>query len=78
MVRGRLTAPASPTFGAARLGAGSTQPTTLMTIDVDGTNPEVIGTASGAPDDWVWGDIAWSSENWILFVVGTDRRWQLL
>lgn len=55
---------------AARLGSSSTQPTTLITIDVDGTNPEVIGSASGAPDDWVWGDIAWSSENWILFVVG--------
>jgi Tol biopolymer transport system component len=55
---------------SARLGSSSTQPTTLMTIDVDGTNPAVIGSASGAPDDWVWGDIAWSSENWILFVVG--------
>jgi Tol biopolymer transport system component len=55
---------------AARLGAGSTQPTTLIVIDADGTNSQVIGSASGAPDDWVWGDIAWSPDNWILFVVG--------
>ncbi len=55
---------------AARLGRVSTQPTILMTIDADGGNPEAVGGASGAPDDWVWGDIAWSSEDWILFVVG--------
>jgi hypothetical protein len=41
-----------------------------MTINADGSNPQVVGIASGAPDDWVWGDIAWSSDNWILFVVG--------
>jgi Tol biopolymer transport system component len=57
---------------AARLGMSLTQPTTLVTIDADGTNPEVIGSASGAADDWIWGDIAWSSENWILFVVGQN------
>ncbi len=55
---------------AARLGHSSTQPTTLITIDADGTNPVVVGSASGGPDDWVWGDIAWSREDWILFVVG--------
>lgn len=47
-----------------------TGPTTIMTINADGSNPHIVGTASGAPDDWVWGDIAWSSTNWILFVVG--------
>jgi Tol biopolymer transport system component len=55
---------------AARVGSPSTQPTTLVTIDVDGTNPEIVGSASGGPDDWIWGDIAWSHQNWILFVVG--------
>ncbi len=55
---------------AARLGRASTEPTTLVTIDVDGANPKTVGSASGAPDDWVWGDIAWSREDWILFVVG--------
>jgi Tol biopolymer transport system component len=55
---------------AARLGEVSTEPTTLITIDVDGSNPQTVGSASGAPDDWIWGDIAWSREDWILFVVG--------
>jgi hypothetical protein len=54
----------------ARLGRASTEPTTLITIDADGTNPQAVGAASGAADDWVWGDIAWSREDWILFVVG--------
>jgi Tol biopolymer transport system component len=55
---------------AARLGSASAQPTTLITIDADGANPQILGSASGAPDDWVWGDIAWSHDDWILFVVG--------
>jgi Tol biopolymer transport system component len=56
----------------ARLGSSTTQPTTLMTIDVNGENPQTLGAASGAADDWVWGDIAWSKEDWILFVVGQN------
>jgi Tol biopolymer transport system component len=57
-------------IGSARLGGASAQPTTILTIAVDGGNPQTVGSASGAPDDWVWGDIAWSSDDWILFVVG--------
>jgi len=57
---------------AARLGGASTEPTTLITIAVDGSNPQTVGAASGAADDWVWGDIAWSRENWLLFVVGQN------
>ena len=26
--------------------------------------------ASGAPDDWVWGDLTWSTDDWLLFTVG--------
>lgn len=55
---------------AARLGSATTEPTTLVTIDADGANPQTVGGASGSPDDWIWGDIAWSREDWILFVVG--------
>jgi Tol biopolymer transport system component len=55
---------------AARLGSNTSQPTTILTINADGSNPQVVGSASGAPDDWVWGDIAWSRQDWILFVVG--------
>lgn len=57
-------------IASARLGAASTLPTTILTIAVDGGSPVTVGTASGAPDDWVWGDIAWSSQDWILFIVG--------
>jgi Tol biopolymer transport system component len=57
---------------AARVGPATTEPTTIVTADVDGSNPQVVGSASGAADDWVWGDIAWSSQNWILFVVGQN------
>ena len=55
---------------AARLGSITSQPTTIVTINADGSNPQTVGSASGATDDWVWGDIAWSREDWILIVVG--------
>ncbi len=57
---------------AARLGAAATQPTALVVIASDGTKSQTIGVASGAADDWVWGDIAWSRQDWILFVVGQN------
>ncbi len=57
-----------------RLGQVPTQPTAIVTIDADGSNPEVVGGASGAPDDWAWFDIAWSREDWILFVVGQEAN----
>ncbi len=44
----------------------------LMIIDADGSNAHVVGTPSGAPDDQFWADIAWSAQDWILFVVGQD------
>ena len=53
----------------ARLG-NVPGPISLMTAGVDGSNPQTVAAASGAVDDWVWGDIAWSSDDWILFVVG--------
>lgn len=52
----------------ARLGQAF-GPTALVTIGVDGSNPQTVGVASGAPDDWVWGDITWSSDNWIVLGV---------
>jgi hypothetical protein len=36
----------------------------------DGKNAREVGHDSGADDDFVWGDIAWSNDDWILFVVG--------
>jgi Tol biopolymer transport system component len=55
---------------AARLGSVTSDPTTIVIMDADGSNAHAIGSSSGAPDDWIWGDIAWSRDNWILFVVG--------
>jgi len=41
----------------------------LYVMNVDGSSPQRIGGPSGAADDQVWGDFAWSSDDWILFVV---------
>ena len=41
----------------------------LWIMNADGSQPREIGGPSGAADDKVWGDIAWSSRDWILFVV---------
>ncbi len=48
------------------------KPTTMWTIDPDGSNPQKVATSSGAVDDMQWGDIAWSRDNWILFSVAQD------
>ena len=40
----------------------------LWIMNADGSDPHVVGSSSGAPDDAGWGDIAWSSDDWILFV----------
>jgi Tol biopolymer transport system component len=48
------------------------QPTTIWTIDADGANPQPIARSSGAIDDMQWGDIAWSSDDWILFSVAQN------
>jgi Tol biopolymer transport system component len=47
-------------------------PTTMWTINPDGSNPVAIAQSSGAVDDMQWGDIAWSSTNWILFSVAQN------
>jgi WD40-like Beta Propeller Repeat len=47
-------------------------PTSIWTIDPDGRNPQVVSIASGAVDDMQWGDIAWSTNNWILFTVAQN------
>jgi Tol biopolymer transport system component len=45
----------------------------LKIMDADGSNVQTIATASGAPDDMRWGDPAWSSDNWIAFVVAQNN-----
>jgi hypothetical protein len=48
------------------------QPTTIWTIDPDVANPQPIARSSGAIDDLQWGDIAWSSDDSILFSVAQN------
>ncbi|MGH8277188.1 MAG: hypothetical protein ACRETH_10895, partial [Steroidobacteraceae bacterium] len=46
----------------------------LTIMNADGSNPVTVGGPSGASDDLYWADIAWSSQDWILFVVGQDTN----
>ena len=41
----------------------------LWIMNADGSNVHQIGAPSGALDDKLWGDLAWSSGDWILFSV---------
>jgi Tol biopolymer transport system component len=51
------------------LRAGDLPGPRLWIMNADGSQPHEIAGPSGAADDKVWGDIAWSSRDWILFVV---------
>jgi Tol biopolymer transport system component len=44
----------------------------IWLMDRDGGNPHQLAAASGAAADALWGDIAWSSDDWILFVVAEE------
>jgi hypothetical protein len=41
----------------------------LFLMSADGSGQHMVGLPSGALDDEAWFDIAWSSDNWIYFVV---------
>ena len=44
----------------------------LTIMNADGSKPAKVGGPSGTPDDLYWSDIAWSPQDWILFVVGEN------
>ena len=44
----------------------------LWVMDADGIDRHLIVEAKGPPDDLTFGDPAWSSDDWILFVVAQD------
>lgn len=41
----------------------------LWLMNADGSHPFVVAHPSGTLDDLSWGDLAWSSDDWILFTV---------
>jgi Tol biopolymer transport system component len=55
-----------------RIAFGSYHNDSISIMNADGSNPQVIARPSGTPDDLVWGDFAWSSDDWILFTVGQN------
>jgi Tol biopolymer transport system component len=46
----------------------------LWVMNADGSDQHRIGGPAGTSDDEVWGDIAWSSDDWILFVVAQEQE----
>ncbi|HUJ60639.1 MAG TPA: hypothetical protein VLX92_19190 [Kofleriaceae bacterium] len=53
-------------------GVAAGSASTLWLMDADGGNERAIASSSGAVDDAVWGDIAWSSDDWILLAIAED------
>ena len=52
-----------------QIAFGNYQGTALYLMHADGSSPLPIAQPSGQPDDIQWHDFAWSSDNWIYFVV---------
>ncbi len=57
-----------------QIAFGTYDGTGLYLMDADGTGQQLVGQPSGALDDVIWHDIAWSSDNWIYFVVKQDTN----
>ena len=47
--------------------------TALKVMNVDGSSVQTIASASSAPDNLMFGDPTWSSDNWIVFVVAQNN-----
>jgi hypothetical protein len=54
---------------ASRIGYINAAQASIWTVVVDGSSPVRVASASGAADDMLWGDLAWSRDNWLLFTV---------
>jgi len=46
----------------------------LWVMNADGSDQHRIGHPAGTSDDEVWGDIGWSSDDWIMFVVAQEQQ----
>jgi Tol biopolymer transport system component len=52
-----------------QIAFGNYNGTGLYVMNSDGSGQQLVGQPSCTPDDVIWHDIAWSSDNWIFFVV---------
>lgn len=52
-----------------RIAFGSLTGDSLWIMHADGSGLQLAGSPSGAADDRRWNDFAWSSDDWIIFVV---------
>ncbi len=52
-----------------QIAFGTYDGTGVYLMNPDGTGQRLVGQPTGAMDDLVWHDFAWSSDNWIYFVV---------
>lgn len=52
-----------------QIAFGNYAGTGLYLMNADGSGQQLVAQPSGAPDDVIWHDTAWSSDNWIYFVV---------
>jgi hypothetical protein len=73
----RLTATGTAIMAAwsptgAQIAFGTYDGTGLYLMNADGSGQQLVGKPTGATDDLVWHDFAWSSDNWIYFVVEQD------
>ena len=59
-------------LATAFVPAESVHDSTIWIVDADGSNPRKVASASGAADDLTWGDLAWSSQDWLLFSVAQN------
>jgi hypothetical protein len=53
-----------------RIAYVDTAEASIWTVDADGANAQRIASARATPDDRIWGDLAWSRDDWLLFTVG--------
>jgi Tol biopolymer transport system component len=52
-----------------QIAFGNYNGTGLYLMNSDGSGQQLVAQPAGTPDDVIWHDIAWSSDNWIFFVV---------
>jgi Tol biopolymer transport system component len=57
----------SPT--GTQIAFGTYTGTGLYIMNADGSGQKLVGAPTGAADDLVWHDFAWSTDNWVYFVV---------